>query len=154
MNNDTATRQVKESTEELKNSVADKTANAVEKLKQEVQARANQIGDVAIGYKGKVSENMSVAADKVHQKSDTAQDFFSDKADLVNEYAHQTIGKVNQIGHKAADVLSVSSEYVKNFDIAETRQQVKETIREKPGASLAIAGVFGLLIGLLMGRKK
>lgn len=152
--NNTATKQVKDDIVEVENNIADKAENTLDKVKQQVQVRAEQIGETASNYKGKVSDNLAGAADKVHEKSDTAQGFLSDKADVINEYAHHTIEKANQIGHKAADVLANSSDYVKNFDIAETRQQVKATIKDKPELSIAIAGIFGLLIGLLIGRKK
>lgn len=150
--NSTATKQVKDDIQ--KTNVSDKTENTIDKLKKEVQAKAEQFGETAGNYKEKVSDNLAGAADKIHAKSDTAQGFLSDKADIINEYAQNTIEKVNQIGHRAADALSNSSEYVKNFDISETRQQVKNSIKDKPELSIAIAGVFGLLIGLLIGRKR
>lgn len=151
--NNTAAQQVKDN-EGAKNNIADKTENTIDKIKKEVQVKAEKIGETASNHKGKVSDNLAGAADKVHEKSDTAQGFLSDKADVINEYAQQTIEKVNQIGHKAADALATSSDYVKNFDIAQKRQQVTATIKDKPELSIAIAGIFGLLIGLLIGRKK
>ena len=150
----TATKQAKNDIEETKSNVENKTENAVNKVKQEVQEKVQRIGETASNYKEKVSDNLAGAADKFHEKSDTAQGFLSDKADVINEYAHHTIEKANQIGHKAADALATSSDYVKNFDISETRQQVKASIKDKPELSIAIAGIFGLLIGLLIGRKK
>ncbi len=152
--NNTATKQVKDDIAEIKDNITSKAENTIDKVKQGVQVKAEQIGETAGNYKGKVSGNLAGAADKVHEKSDTAQGFLSDKADVINEYAHNTIEKVNQIGQRAADVLANSSDYIKNFDIAETRQQVKTTIKDKPELSIAIAGIFGLLIGLLIGRKK
>ena len=134
----TATKQVKEKLDEV--------SNSSEKLKDKVVQKVGQTKD-------KVTENLSTAADKFHEKSDTAQDFLASGADNLNEYAHQAIGKVNQIGHRAADALSSSSEYINNFDYEKTKQQVVETIKEKPQISLAIAGIFGLIIGLILGRR-
>ena len=114
--------------------------------------------------KEKVTNNLSGAADKVHTRVDSAQEFLDEKTDKAgelakqaaakaNEYAHQTIDKANQIGQKAATAISSSSDYIRNFDLEETKQQVKESFKEKPELTVAIAGIFGLLIGLLIGRK-
>ena len=104
-------------------------------------------------FKEKVSDNLSGIAEKVHERSDTAQDYLIEKSDKVNSYAHNTIEAANQFGHRAADALDASSGYVRNFDLAETRQQVMDTIKQRPEVSIAVAGVFGLLIGLLIGRS-
>ena len=129
------------------------TGNTVEKIKQNLQQKVEKIGETTNAYKGKVSENLSGASDKFHESSDSAKGFLNDKADVINDYAHQTIDKANQIGHRAADALANSSDYVKNFDVTETGRQVKKTIKQKPELSITIAAVFGLLIGLLIGRK-
>ncbi|MGI8885145.1 MAG: hypothetical protein ACR2IA_12970 [Pyrinomonadaceae bacterium] len=134
----TAAKQIKETIENGTNS----TENIKDKVVQKV-------GET----KEKVTENLSTAADKFHEKSDTAQEFLASGADNLNEYAHQAIGKVNQIGHRAADALSSSSDYINNFDYEKTKQQVVETIKEKPQIGLAIAGLFGLIIGLILGRR-
>ena len=151
--NDTATKQAKENEANLKNDIAIKAQYTINKVKAQASNKAEQISEITATYKAKVSDNLSGAAKKVHQKSDTAQDFLSKQADKANEYTHQAIKKVNQISHRAADALKTSSEYVKNFDLAETTQQVKKTIKQKPGLSLGIVGIFGLLIGLLVGRR-
>jgi ElaB/YqjD/DUF883 family membrane-anchored ribosome-binding protein len=130
--------------------IASDTIQAIDETTESYKERiAEKLGEV----KFKVSENLSGAAEKVHEKSDAAQDFLFDKTDKVNSYAHQTIEKANHLGHRAADALDASSGYVKNFDLAETRQQVMETIKQRPEVSIAVAGVFGLLIGLLIGRS-
>lgn len=149
--NNTAAKQVKDDVEEIKYNIVNKAENTINKVEQEIHVKADQSGETASNYKGKVSDNL---AEKDNKKSDSAQGFLSDKADIINEYAHNTIEKANQIGHRAADALAHSSDYVKNFDFAKTRQQIKGTIKDKPELSIAVAGVFGLLIGLLIGRKK
>lgn len=104
-------------------------------------------------FKEKVSDNLSDIAEKVHVRSDTAQNYLFEKSDKVNSYAHNTIEAANQVGHRAGDALNASSGYIRNFDLAETRQQVMDTIKQRPEVSIAVAGVFGLLIGLLIGRS-
>lgn len=134
----TAAKQIKDTVE----NVSDSAENFKDKVVQKV-------GET----KEKVTGNLSTVADKFHEKSDVAQEFLGTGADNLNEFAHQAIGKVNEFGHKAADALSNSSEYLNNFDYEKTKQQVVGTIKEKPQVGFAIAGIFGLLIGLLIGRR-
>ena len=103
--------------------------------------------------KGKVTENLSNAASKVHEKSDTALEFLDSGADNLNKYAHQAIEKANQFGHRAADAINNSSEYINNFDYNKSKQQVVKTVKDNPQIGFAIAGLFGLIIGLFIGRK-
>lgn len=126
--------------------MSDTINGSAETLKEQV---SEKIG----AFKEKVSDNLSGIAEKVHERSDTAQDYLFEKTDKVNSYAHHTIEAANQLGHKAADALDASSGYVRNFDLAETREQVMATIKQRPEVSIAVAGVFGLLIGLLIGRS-
>lgn len=140
---------LKEATASIENTASD-VVQAVDETTESYKERlAEKLGEVKL----KVSDNLSGAAEKVHEKSDAAQDFLFDKSDKVNSYAHQTIEKANTLGHRAADALDASSGYVRNFDLAETRQQVMDTIKQRPEVSIAVAGVFGLLIGLLIGRS-
>lgn len=152
--NDTATKQVKENATDLKDDLINSAKDKLGQVKQDFATNADKINATADNYKAKVSENLSGVAEKVHTKSDTAQEFLSKKADLVNNYAHQTIEKANQISHRAADALSNSAEYVKDFDLAETTKQVKNTMKQKPELTLTLVGIFGFLIGLLIGRRK
>ncbi len=134
----TAAKQVKENVP----NASDSTENFKGKVVQKIEET-----------KDKFSENLSLAADKFHEKSDSAQGFFDSRTENINQYAHQAIDKANQLGHRAADALSSSSDYVSNFDFDKTKHQIVKTIKEKPQFGLAIAGLFGLLIGLLLGRK-
>ena len=134
----TATKQIKENME----NVSEPTENFKDKM-------AQKVGET----KEKVTGNLSNLANKLHESSDSAQEFLDVRTDSFNEYAHQAIGKANQFGHRAADALNVSTDYINNFDFDKTKQQVVETIKEKPQIGLAIAGLFGLIIGLLLGRR-
>lgn len=134
----TATKQFKENTE----NIFESTENFKEKVVQKV-------GET----KEKVTGNLSNLANKLHERSDTAQEFLDVRTDNFNEYAHQAIHKANQFGHRAADALNSSTDYINNFDFDKTKQQVVETIKEKPQIGMAIAGLFGLIIGLLLGRR-
>lgn len=130
-----------------------KANEAAEKFRDEVKNRTDQLGESMGKAKVKVSDNLANAAESVHTKADSAQEYLDGKADKLNDYAHQTIDRANQYGHRTADVLNNSSEFIKNFDLVETKDQLVETLREKPQIGLAIAGIFGLIIGLLIGRR-
>lgn len=134
----TATKQAKENAANQNKSAED----FKEKIAQKV-----------VETRVKLTENLSNAANKVHEKSDTALEFLDGSADNLNKYAHQAINKANQFGHRAADAINTSSEYLNNFDYNQTKQQVVKTVKDKPQIGFAIAGLFGLIIGLLIGRK-
>lgn len=132
-----ATKQIKENIEEAIHNIADKKETKVDKRENE-----------------NLSAELTQASDKIHKETDAAEGFLSDKAEIINEYAQQTIEKVNQIGQRTVEALANSSDFVRKFDISDARQQVKKTIKNKPELSIAVAGVFGLLVGLLIRRKK
>ncbi len=139
--------------QEENRSFANKFSETAGKVKESLSEKSQQISESLENSKEKVSDNLANTADKIHLKSDTAQEYFDGKADQLNDYAHQAIGKANQFGHRTAEVLTDSSDYVKNFDYTKTKQQVKDSFRKKPELGLAVAGIFGLLIGLLVGRR-
>ncbi|MCB1025296.1 MAG: hypothetical protein KDB79_12945 [Acidobacteria bacterium] len=114
--------------------------------------------------KEKVSDNISAAATKVHEKSDTIQDFLSSKTEDVEDYlrektyeagdiTQQTIERANRAGHRAADVLEGSSDYIRTFDIVEAKNSAVNTLRKNPEIGIAFAGMFGLALGWLLGRR-
>ncbi len=115
--------------------------------------------------KEKISDNLSATAERFHSGADTAKEVLNAKTDKVEDFVRrktyeagditqQTIAKANELGHKTADIIGNSSEYIKNFDYDDAKQTVKNTIVEKPQIGLIIAGVFGFLLGMLLGRKR
>lgn len=157
-NNESAVKQAKDNSNKSSNESITEIKNQAEQsvatLKEKVSEKFSTLQDKTQVAKEKVSENLSGVADKVHLKADQTQEFLDKKTDDINAMAHQTIEKVNELGHRAGDALNSSSEFIRNFDVEETRQQVKEKIQSNPGISLAVAGIFGLMIGLLLRRNK
>ncbi len=135
--------------------IKSKAANS--EINKSLHVIKNEITDLADGtpamLKEKIADNLAFAADTVHEKSDTAQEFLNSGAERVHDYAQTAIGKVNTLGHSAAEVLESSSDYVKDFNLAETREKLRYAITNRPDISLAVAGVFGLLLGLAIGRR-
>jgi len=142
MNTNTGTKKVKENIKEATAAVESKIGQYLETSSEKLETA-----------KGKISDNLSGAAEKIHDNSDKAQVYLKEKADQFNETAHEKIEKANKLGHRAASAIENSSDYVKNFDIAEAGNKIKNTVRQKPQIGIALAGIFGLLIGLLVGRK-
>lgn len=145
MKNGTGT--VRQQAEENLDNVINTAKESTDNFKERV---AQKVGET----KDKVTGNLSTAADKFHERSDSAQQFLDSRADSINEYAHQAIEKANQFGHRAADALSSSSDYINNFDYERAKNQVVSTVKDKPQIGMAVAGIFGLLIGLIIGGRR
>lgn len=153
-NTNVGTKTVNEDGSTEMSGIINKVGETASKIQEQVKAKTEQFGETAGKAKEKVSDNLANAAGTVHTKADTAQEVLDKSADVINEYAHQAINKVNEYGHRTADALESSSEYLKNFDYEETKEQVIETLREKPQIGFALAGILGLIIGLLLGRSR
>ncbi len=130
-----------------------------------METNGNKVEKTVNVAKEKISQNLSGVAEKVHRGSDTAKDVLSDKTEKVEDYirektyvagdlTNQTVERASKLGHKAADALSKSSEYIENFDYRDTKKAVSETIKDKPQIMLVAAGIFGFLLGILVGRRK
>ncbi|MGI8788012.1 MAG: DUF883 family protein [Pyrinomonadaceae bacterium] len=123
MNDNTATKQAKEETPTL-NKNNSANAELVKNAEEKVKSAAGQVSETINAYKEKAFE-----------------------------YTQQGLDKANQLKRQAADALASSTDYIKNLDLEETRQQLRATVKERPEVSIAIAGIFGLLIGLIIGRR-
>ena len=152
-NTNLGTKTAKENSSSDANGIINKVGETAGKIQEQVKAKTEQLGETAGKAKEKVSDNLANAAGNIHTKADSAQEVLDKKADVINEYAHQAIDKANKLGHRTAEALDSSSEYIKNFDYEGTKDQVIETLREKPQLGFALAGILGLIIGLLIGRR-
>lgn len=126
---------------------------AVKQAKSAVEKNQENMTEKAETLKEKVSENISAVADKINQGADSGKAFLNDSAEKVNTLAHQALDKAGDIGQRAANVVGDSSEYIKNFDFEETRESVKNAIKEKPEIALITVAVLGLAVGYLLGKK-
>lgn len=124
----------------------------------------NAVEDKAANLKLKLADNLASVATTVHDKSDTAKnaaDSGIDRAkDVVesgigkaNNFAHTAVAKANDLGHKTASVMENTSDYVKDFDFAEAKNELRAKVAARPELSLVTAGFFGLAIGLLIGNR-
>lgn len=114
--------------------------------------------------KAMISDNLSTAAEQVHKGSDSMKEFLSEKTesaeDFVREKAYEageltqkTLEKANKAGHRAADLLENSSDYIRTFDVVEAKNSAIRTVKQNPEIGIAAAGIFGLLLGWFIGRR-
>jgi ElaB/YqjD/DUF883 family membrane-anchored ribosome-binding protein len=92
--------------------------------------------------------NLDSVKNVIAQKLHSVAEGLSEKAEsrelqpVIGDYSKQ-----------AADWLDQSAEYIQRFDYHEFNARVREYVREKPGVSLLIAGVTGLILGALVRRR-
>jgi ElaB/YqjD/DUF883 family membrane-anchored ribosome-binding protein len=110
------------------------------------------------------SEKLTRAAKNLHTKTDEVQDFLGEKVDKAEDlvrkktyeagdFTKQRLEKANLLGHKTADIIKASSQYVKDFNAQEAKEKVVTQIKNKPEMGIAVAGIFGVLIGYLIGKR-
>lgn len=130
----------------------------------DLTAVKESVEETGANLKFKLADNLSTAANTVHDKSDSvkeAADSGIDKTKNViesglgkaNSMAHTAVAKANSLGHRTASVMESTSQYVKDFDLAEAKEELKAKVAAKPELSLITAGFFGLAIGLLVGSR-
>lgn len=126
---------------------------AVKQAKSAVEENLEKANDKAATLKDKVSDNVSNIADKLNQGADSGKELLNNGAEKVNALAQQALDKAGDIKNIATDAVSNSSEYIKNFDLEETKESIKAAIKEKPEIVLITVGVLGLAVGYLLGKK-
>lgn len=131
--------------------IADKASNAANDVKDAIGGQPSS--STVANAKGAVATGLATAAQRVHDGSDTAETFLNEKVEKAHELAQTAVGKVNSAGHRTANVIASSADYIRDLDLSETRQQIKGKIADRPELSIAIAGLFGIALGLLLGRK-
>lgn len=82
-------------------------------------------------------------------------DKLQNAADALGEKAaeHGTQGGMAQYAKQASGWLDQSSRCVRQFDYEQADAKVREAFRQNPGRSLVIAGLVGLVIGAIWGRR-
>ena len=124
-----ATKQVKKEMDNQNDK--SNVGNDLKNESSETGNKLDQLNQKVETYQEKVLDNVSNVVEKVRRNSDAAQEFLSGKAELFNEYANS----------------------IKDFDFEQTKEKVIKSVRKNPELSLAVAGVVGLLIGFLVGKK-
>lgn len=86
----------------------------------------------------------AAAADKLQ----TAAKTLHEKADRSGQPA-----EITALGHRAADWLERSADYVSEVEPRRLRSDIEERVRRNPGRSLLIAGIVGMALGGLLRRR-
>jgi ElaB/YqjD/DUF883 family membrane-anchored ribosome-binding protein len=86
----------------------------------------------------------TTAADKLQAAAQTLHQ----KADRSGQPA-----EVSALGHRAADWLERSADYVSEVEPQRLKSDIEDRVRRNPGRSLLIAGIVGLALGGLLRRR-
>ena len=111
--------------------------------------RDDQTGKTATGSKSSdkscaCGNVKNVIADKMHKVAATV----GEKA--ASQDAQPAVAKY---GKQAAELLDESADCIQQFDIEQADVKVREYVRQNPGLSLLIAGVTGLITGVIFRRR-
>jgi len=60
---------------------------------------------------------------------------------------------IARYGKQASEWLDQSADYVRQFDYKQADASIREYVKQRPGRSLFIAGVVGLIIGAFLRRR-
>jgi ElaB/YqjD/DUF883 family membrane-anchored ribosome-binding protein len=83
------------------------------------------------------ADKLQAAAEALHQKADRS--------------GQST--EVTSLGHRAADWLERSADYVSEMEPQRLKSDIEGQVRRNPGRSLLIAGIVGLALGGILRRK-
>ena len=83
------------------------------------------------------ADKLQAAAQTLHQKADRSGQ----------------PSEVSALGHRAADWLGRSADYVSEMEPQRLKSDIEDRVRRNPGRSLLIAGIVGLALGGLLRRR-
>jgi hypothetical protein len=83
------------------------------------------------------ADKLQAAAETLHQKADRSGQ----------------PAEVSAFGHRAADWLERSADYVSEMEPQRLKSDIEDRVRRNPGRSLLIAGIVGLALGGLLRRR-
>jgi ElaB/YqjD/DUF883 family membrane-anchored ribosome-binding protein len=149
-----------ETSKETLSNVTDLASAARTTAENAAETGANTAENIVSGAAGtaatmkrSVADGLSTAGEKLHTGADSTTSYLESGVEKVHDIALTSIETANKAGHRAADAISGASEYIREADLKKAGQDIRETVVRKPELSLAIAGLFGLALGLLLGRR-
>src|SRR5262245_60822331 len=83
------------------------------------------------------ADKLQAAAQALHQKADRSGQ----------------PSEVSALGHRAADWLERSADYVSEMEPQRLKSDIEDKVRQNPGRSILIAGIVGLALGGLLRRR-
>jgi ElaB/YqjD/DUF883 family membrane-anchored ribosome-binding protein len=124
--------------------MADQLAGAKDDLSERAGYVKDKVSDVARTATDKINEGRSTAADGL----DTAASRLRDKATSLSGGE-----ELSELAHSAAEGLSTTADYVRKNDVNRMMSDVEALVKNNPGPSLAVAAVFGFLVGRAMSHE-
>ena len=88
-------------------------------------------------FRATAADKLQAAAQTLHQKADRSGQ----------------PAEVSALGHRAADWLERSADYVSEVEPQRLKSDIEDRVRRNPGRSLLIAGIVGLALGGLLRRR-
>ena len=124
-------------------------------LRNSAEAVGERVGNRANAIKDSMSDMARTATQTADEGRQTVADRLGSAASAVRDRADQLPGgpKVQQFAHAAAEQLSTTADYMRNNDAKRMLADVERVVKNNPGPSLAIAAVFGFLIGRSLTRS-
>ena len=138
---------------DLSSGIRDTAETAADTATSAAKNIVSDASGTAATMKRSVADSLSTAGEKLHTRADSTKSYLETGAEKVHDAALSSIEKANRAGHYAADAISGASEYIRETDLKKAGQDLRQTVTRKPELSLAIAGLFGLALGLLLGRR-
>ena len=113
---------------------------------QPISDAVENMKDLAERARGKASELGEAAVRKVDEKRGPAAEALESAASTL----HQKADKVTTLAHGAADRMENAAAYVRDHNARDMASDLEQFVRSHPGQSLAVAAVFGFLLGRVL----
>lgn len=131
--------------------------------KDKIQNKTNELAEEAKNGLNKASRELKSSADKANsavnkttnQAEDKAEALINGLKDLIND--HSEVTKRNsmkeQIIERASELKHVVGEEISHaYDVS--KERAIESVKNHPGATLALVAGTGLLLGYVLGSKQ
>jgi ElaB/YqjD/DUF883 family membrane-anchored ribosome-binding protein len=92
----------------------------------------------------------STTADKL---KNAVADQLKNAAASIDEKTRSGQAQFAEYGHKAADWLDGSADYVRSIDPNQVKVNLEDKVKKNPGRSLLIAAAAGLVLGIIVRRR-
>ena len=115
----------------------------------------DELSQRAAQAKDKLSDVARTAVETIDESRSTTAHGLDAAASALHDRADNLPGgeQVNAFAHGAADRLTTTADYVRKHDVNQMVADVESLVKNNPGPSLAVAAVFGFLVGRAVSRR-
>ena len=120
----------------------------------DAEAAAGEMAQRARNVAASMTDAAGKAAAAIAESRSTTADGLDTAASAIHERANALPGgdTVRNFAHATADRLTTSADYVRGHDAKRMMADVRTFVKSNPGAALAAAAVFGVLLGRALSR--